>query len=147
VSHPASDAQHLVVRRGGQLVAGPYAHLAPQAGNENLTRDELGLGRIVARVVSDGPLPEAGIAAGTNYVWVDSLTGAFRIVMVPENATQPLVRLAMGFRAHQRAAPLAVESPTARWTAMPEASAPQMCWSCPLLWCYSDLSVTPSAMR
>jgi hypothetical protein len=145
-SHAASDARYLVLRRSGRLTVGPWAHFAPEIGSATLSRDQAGTGRVVARIVTNGPVPEMGLATGTNYVWVDSVGGSFRLVMVPEDATQPVRWTPLKFREHRRAGPVAAEPPTARFTGGVEGRV-ETCWPCWLTWCYDDYSSEPQVLQ
>ncbi len=137
-SHAAADAQHLVVRRDGQLVIGPYALLAPEMGSAGMQRSSLGAGRIVARITTDGPYPELGLATGENYMWVDSVQGGWRVVFVPADSSQPMASRPMGYREHRRVTPLAREPASARWTGTDQ---PEPCWPCwPVGWCDTEMN-------
>jgi hypothetical protein len=91
----AGDAQYLRDSAGN----GPYVQVASEIGSRKISRKELGEGRIIARIVSSGPYPRLGLAAGVNYLWVDSAGSTsrrFRAVIVPRNPQAPM--RAVGFR-------------------------------------------------
>lgn len=87
---PAMDAQYLVVPRARQLAVGPYASVAPEIGAA-VTEGAFTRGRIFARLWFKQAGPELGVPAGFAYVWVDSVGGAIRAMLVPENDSFPVV--------------------------------------------------------
>jgi hypothetical protein len=74
-TRPAMDAQHLLVPQGGHLAVGPYAELSPEIGTAAISHEDLAHGRILARLSLDQPCPQAGLARGATYIWVDSAAG------------------------------------------------------------------------
>lgn len=148
-SHAGSDAQHLVARRGGRLVVGPFARIAPEDRLHRLRRADLAAGRIVARIDSDGAYPERGIAAGVNYLWVDSTASGWRSVVVPEDPGQPMAVKTLRFAAHGRALPAAEEPAQARWTWSPDGGAMAECYVCPPpdFWCIVQSSEAVRLIR
>ncbi len=146
-SHAGSDAQHLVARRNGQLVVGPYARIAPEARSHRLSREDMARGRVVARIDADGPYPERGIPAGVSFVWVDSSETGWRSVVVPENASQPMAAKPMIFVQHARAEPVAEEPAQARWSWSPAGGRMTECWDCVIFWCTSQSSEAVRLIR
>jgi hypothetical protein len=95
-AHSASDAQHLIVPatvKGGHPTIGPYAWLAPEIGTISLTREQLGAGRIIGRIVSGGAYAPLMLDSGLTYVWVDSggPAAAWRIVLISHVSGTKLV--------------------------------------------------------
>ena len=84
-TRPAMAAQHLVVPRGGRLEVAGKITVAPEIGAAAVAHDSMARGRFVARLTLSEPCPEAGLAAGSSYLWVDSTGGAFRAKLVPES--------------------------------------------------------------
>jgi len=84
-TRPAMAAQHLVVPRGGRLEVAGKITVAPEIGAAAVAHDSMARGRFVARLTLSEPCPEAGLAAGSSYLWVDSAGGAFRAKLVPES--------------------------------------------------------------
>lgn len=97
-TRPAQDAQYLVVPHAGQLAVGTYAEVAAEIGSGTIDRRDLQQGRILARLVLDGPCPEAGYPRGVSYLWVDSTAGALREVLVSEMDSVPLKELRLEVR-------------------------------------------------
>lgn len=137
-SHAASDAQHLVARRNGRLVLGPYARIAPESRSHRLNREDLARGRVVARIDADGPYPERAIPAGISYLWVDSVAAGWRSVVVPEDPSQPMAARPMLFVQHRRAEPVAEEPAQARWSWSAENGTIDDCWDCMIMWCQTQ---------
>jgi len=88
---PGVDRRYLVVAQGTRLVVGPFAELAPEIGAAAISHQDLVQGRILARLTVEGTQPVIGSAAGTAYLWVDSVGDALRSVVVPESLGAPMV--------------------------------------------------------
>ncbi len=147
-SHAASDAQHLVTRRAGQLLIGPYARIAPEAGSHRLTRANLASGRVIARIDSDGPYPERGIPQGVSYLWVDSGAGGWRSIVVPEAVDQPMAEKPLLLVRHNRSQPIPAEPAQARWTWSAEGQRMGECFWCPPWdWCQTQSSAALRMIR
>jgi hypothetical protein len=87
---PAMDAQYLVYGDSAHLQVGPFAQLAPEIGAGSISAAALRAGRILARIVLDGPFPAGSLSTGATYVWVDSTPHGFRSIFVPESDSAPI---------------------------------------------------------
>lgn len=79
----ASDAP--LADRGIIAATGDTAYVEPEIGADRLGMDDLAAGRIIARLRSRTPLPEAGLGPSWwTYWWVDGLGpgGSYRSVLV-----------------------------------------------------------------
>ncbi len=82
--------------RGGEATlrgSGASVRIAPEHSVGYLTRDELGEGRIVARIRSDSAVPDLGLASGLNYLWMEQGDRGLRGVVIPATAFSPLHQL------------------------------------------------------
>lgn len=101
VTHGVSDEQALTSfdSTAAKDTVGPVGSVYPERRSANNSESDLeGVGRIVARIVTDGPYSKLGIAAaGVTYVWVDSLTtvvndtASGRVIYIPADSTQPVL--------------------------------------------------------
>jgi len=147
-SHAGSDAQHLVARRAGRLVTGPYARIAPEASSHRLARGDLARGRVVARIDSEGPYLERGIPTGVSYVWIDSSASGWRSVLVPEDVTQPMAEKPLRLVRHTRSQPVQEEPAQARWSWSVEGERMGECiWCPPWDWCQTQSSAAVRLIR
>lgn len=117
----ASDAQHLLLRRGDATVVGPFVQIAPERGAGSLSEAQLASGRIIARVSASDSYPPLGFPRGVSYLWVDSAPSGLRWVIVPTDRAERLRTVPLGYR---RDSPAATD----------------ICWHARSLWVwYSDL--------
>jgi hypothetical protein len=87
-----SDEQPLVdsVTPGQLARVGPRARIEPELHSTQITPEQLREGRVIARIISDGPYEPLGIRRGIQYVWVDNSTGRWRAAMIPANGAEPM---------------------------------------------------------
>jgi hypothetical protein len=96
----AGDQQPLPLwDEAGAVVRHVTVRVEPERGAAFLSRAELGAGRIIARYQARSAYPPLGIPAGRSYVWVDSLGGSFREVVVPDGEG-PVVEMPLEIEAH-----------------------------------------------
>lgn len=57
-------------------------------------------GCVMARLTSAAARPSSGIGVGANYIWVDSLTGGPKVVIIPEDTTVSITVHAVGLHSH-----------------------------------------------
>ena len=110
-SYDAIDSRRLMTRNDdGSIHRGALVTLQPEIGTTALRHAEMFRGRIILRVVSDADDVASGYAKGENFIWVDSVGGQARAVVIPANPMMPLRELgfhilhdqgAMGERAPQ----------------------------------------------
>jgi len=93
----ASDAQHLLLRRGDATVVGPFAQIAPERGAASLSEAQLWSGRIIARVSVSDSYPLLGFPRGVSYLWADSAPSGRRWVIVPTNLAERLRTVPLGY--------------------------------------------------
>jgi hypothetical protein len=62
-------------------------------------------GCVIARLTSGVARPASGIGVGKNYIWVDSLTGGTKTVIIPEDTTVSITVHAVGLHAHTASDP------------------------------------------
>lgn len=62
-------------------------------------------GCVMARLTTTVARPSSGIGVGTNYIWVDSLTGGAKIVIIPEDTTVSMTIHAVGLHSHMAGDP------------------------------------------
>ena len=83
-------------------------------------------GCITARLTSARAFPALGIGVGRNYLWADTLGGAYRTVVIPADSTVAIV-------VH----PLVVHSHVAGATPPPRVGTVGVCGQCQRYWCRS----------
>jgi hypothetical protein len=76
-------------------------------------------------------LPASGIGIGRTYVWVDSLTGGYKTVLIPEDTAISITVHGLGVHAHTRG-----DAPVARVGALGYCG---YCDSTARKWCRSGL--------
>ena len=76
-----------------------------------LTAAQLRRGRVVARAYSSAAFSSIGFAAGWNFIYIDSVAGGWRQMVVPENPAAPLRAVRLQFLDH---APHAFAAPVIR---------------------------------
>ena len=57
-------------------------------------------GCVIARLTSGVARPASGIGVGANYIWVDSLTGGYKTVLIPSDTTVSMTVHAVGVHDH-----------------------------------------------
>jgi len=57
-------------------------------------------GCVIARLTSAVARPASGIGAGANYIWVDSLTGGYKTVLIPADTTVSMTMHALAVHNH-----------------------------------------------
>ena len=62
-------------------------------------------GCVMARLTTAVARPSSGIGVGTNYIWVDSLTGGAKVVIIPEDTTVSMTIHAVGLHSHMAGDP------------------------------------------
>lgn len=127
----ASDAQHLLLRRGDAVVVGPFAQIAPERGAGSLSKAQLASGRIIARVSASDSYPPLGLSRGVSYLWADSAPGGWRAVVVPANPAEQLRTVPLGYKRGDSLALAHTCSPTrAAWATSPYPLAGSPWWVC-----------------
>jgi hypothetical protein len=116
-----SDEQPLIypADRGRPLRVGPTARIEPERGATALGQRQVHEGRVIARIISDGPYEPLGIRRGIQYVWIDSTRAGWRALMIPANDADSITRLGVAVRRlpHLGRAPV---PPAAGWRFDPE---------------------------
>jgi hypothetical protein len=100
-SFGVSDVRHLTWSEDGKVVLGPIAQLAPERGAHLVLRAQLAQGRILGRVRTSGAVRGLGLPQGESYLWADSVEGAFRWVVIPVNADEPLRAMPLHIETHR----------------------------------------------
>jgi hypothetical protein len=57
-------------------------------------------GCVIARLTSARAFPGSGIGVGRNYIWVDSVPGGYRSVIIPENSSLSIALHPLDLHAH-----------------------------------------------
>jgi hypothetical protein len=91
-------------------------------------------GCVYARITSARDMPARGIAAGVSYLMADSIGGANRTVMIPEDAGDPVTTHALVLHSH-----------------VPDSTPPTVgafgaCGQCKKMWCRSTFD-SPSTLQ
>jgi hypothetical protein len=92
-------------------------------------------GCVYARITSAHDIPARGIAAGVSYLMADSIGGANRTVMIPEDAGDPVTTHALVLHSH---VPDSTPPPT--------VGAFGACGQCKKMWCRSTFD-SPSTLQ
>lgn len=126
----ASDAQHLIVRRGDASVPGPFARISPAVGSESNDDAALRAGRIIARITLTHEARSEQV-----YVWADSGRSGHRVVLVPSSADLAPLPIGMAVHDHDSAA---VDLRRALWV-IPMEGGLTICETCQLAkWCRTN---------
>lgn len=88
-SSPTGEKRRLTQVHDSVITLGPTVAAAPARCSHANKPTDLVAGRIVGRMVADGPYPKLGLPRDTSYVWIDrfdAATGRARAVIIPANA-------------------------------------------------------------
>jgi len=74
--------------------------IAPDTGSRDLSRASLASGAVIARITGRRGFAPLGISPGSTYVWVDSLSGGRRTLMVPGEPRGDVYEMATSLGSH-----------------------------------------------
>lgn len=99
------DEQRLMLidSRTGEKRYGPLARIEAEIGGFALSRSELAQGRVLGRLINLDVMPYPKLGLGprdTTYVWVDSVSGRWRALLIPTNSRVSRVSTTVRFEMH-----------------------------------------------
>jgi hypothetical protein len=80
---PFEQADGRFLRNSANDTGRTYVRVIPEVGSRALSREELKQGRIIALAVAARAYAPWQMAAGKNYIWVDSIDTGWRVVIIP----------------------------------------------------------------